>query len=81
MPPEEYPPIQYGLSKQVENPNPVNIVFHEWQNIFRDLRQDIPLKAKLLYLFGPPGWSHDGSRKTSNQMRNEEKVARNRTTS
>jgi hypothetical protein len=24
------------------------------------------------YLFGPPGWSHDGSRKTSEQMREEE---------
>ncbi|MNE86206.1 hypothetical protein D3C80_1832840 [compost metagenome] len=28
-------------------------------------------KAKLGYLFGPPGWSHDGSRKTSAQLRKE----------
>jgi sterol desaturase/sphingolipid hydroxylase (fatty acid hydroxylase superfamily) len=81
MPPEEYPAIQYGLSKQVEKPNPLNIVFHEWQNILQDLRQNVPLKAKLLYLFGPPGWSHDGSRKTSNQMRDQETLDRNRTTS
>ena len=28
-------------------------------NIFKDLRKSSPLKAKFMYVFGPPGWSHD----------------------
>jgi len=27
----------------------------------------------LNYLFGPPGWSHDGSSHTSEEMRKQEK--------
>lgn len=76
LPESEYPPIKYGLSKPVEPLNPATIVFHEWINIFRDLRMNVGLKAKFMYLFGPPGWSHDGSRKTSNQLRDEETVER-----
>jgi hypothetical protein len=53
------------------------MVFHEWINIFIDLKKPAPLKAKLLYLFGPPGWSHDGSKKTSRQLREEMKEKNN----
>ena len=49
------------------------MIFHEWRNIARDLRKPISWKKKFLYLFGPPGWSHDGSRLTSNQLRAKEK--------
>jgi hypothetical protein len=30
------------------------------------------------YLFGPPGWSHDGSRQTSDQMRETENLENKR---
>ncbi len=30
-----------------------------------------------MYLFGPPGWSHDGSTKTSAQLRAELKQKEN----
>ncbi|MBL7828632.1 MAG: sterol desaturase family protein [Saprospiraceae bacterium] len=76
LPPQEYPPAKYGLTKQVEHPNPFRIVFHEWIEIWRDIQKKIPLKAKLMYIFGPPGWSHDGSRKTSNELREEENLMR-----
>jgi hypothetical protein len=29
-----------------------------------------------MYIFGPPGWSHDGSTKTSSQLRAELKAER-----
>lgn len=64
--------IRFGLTKNIERPNhPVDIVFHEWRNIGEDLKKDLPLMTKLKYLFMPPGWSHDGSRKTSKQLREE----------
>lgn len=66
---KQYEPIRYGLTKSIERPNAVRIVFHEWQNIFRDLQKKVSLREKLLYVFGPPGWSHDGSTHTSEQLR------------
>lgn len=72
IPAEAYEPIRYGLTKNVEKPNPVNLVLHEWQNISKDLRKKAPVKTKLGYIFRPPGWSHDGSTFTSKQMREQE---------
>jgi sterol desaturase/sphingolipid hydroxylase (fatty acid hydroxylase superfamily) len=75
LPIEAYQPIKYGLTKPLEKETPVTIVFHEWANIRKDLRkQGLTLKHKLNYLFGPPGWSHDGSRLTSEQLRAQERV-------
>jgi sterol desaturase/sphingolipid hydroxylase (fatty acid hydroxylase superfamily) len=73
LPESAYQPMKYGLTKAIEKETPVTIVFHEWQNIVKDLfRKDISWKQKLGYLFGPPGWSHDGSRQTSHQLRERE---------
>ncbi len=72
---KEYQPIRYGLTKNIEQPNAVNIVFHEWDAIVKDIsRKDISFKQRLLYLFGKPGYSHDGSRHTSEQMRKNEEI-------
>lgn len=73
LPAEAYQPIQYGLTKPLENTDPVSIVFHEWDAIRQDLsRSDIGWKEKTGYLLGPPGWSHDGSRRTSEELRLQE---------
>ena len=73
LPAEAYQPLKYGLTKNVENPNAVNIVFHEWKQMWKDVFQrGITLKQRINYLFGPPGWSHDGSRMTSKEMRTAE---------
>lgn len=67
---ELYEPIRYGLTKPLDKETPVTIVFHEWDNIWQDIsRKDINWKERWSYIFGPPGWSHDGSRLTSQQMR------------
>jgi sterol desaturase/sphingolipid hydroxylase (fatty acid hydroxylase superfamily) len=65
-------PVRYGLTKNLPNAyDPLNTVVHEWRDIFKDQQQKLSLKARLGYIFGPPGWSHDGSRKTSKQLRDE----------
>lgn len=70
---KKYQPIHYGLTKNLENANAFTIVFHEWIQIFKDATQpNISIKERWLYIFGPPGYSHDGSRQTSEQMRNME---------
>jgi sterol desaturase/sphingolipid hydroxylase (fatty acid hydroxylase superfamily) len=70
---EEYQPRKYGLTKPMEKTGPVDLVFHEWAAIGKDLsRRDIGWKEKWQYIFGPPGWSHDGSRRTSEQLKKAE---------
>ncbi len=67
---EEYQPKKYGLTSPLVKTGPSDIIFHEWRAIGDDLsRTDIGWKEKWQYVFGPPGWSHDGSRLTSEQMR------------
>ncbi len=63
--------VVYGLTTNIETHNPITMVFHEWHAILKDIKQQTTFKNKLLYVFGPPGWSHDGSRKTSSQLRKE----------
>ena len=49
--------------------NPVTIAFHEWLAILRDVRRSQSPREAFLRVFGPPGWSPDGSSLTSKQMR------------
>lgn len=66
----------YGLTTNLASYNPVRIAFHEWADIARDVRRAPSWRARLGYLFGPPGWSHDGSRRTTRQLRDEHEARR-----
>ncbi len=69
----DYQPIKYGLTSEINLDNPINLIFHEWIAIWKDItRTDLTLKQKYMYVFGPPGWSHDGSRHTSDELRSME---------
>lgn len=70
-------PVDYGTLKNVQYKNYLDIIFNEYNQIIRDTRQPISFKEKLKYIFGPPGYSHDGSRKTARQMRMEENLYEN----
>src|SRR5436190_1716631 len=73
LPATEYQPIKYGLTKPIGRETPVTLVFHEWDNMRKDLKKKhLTLKDRWNYLFGPSGWSHDGSRFTSEQLRKME---------
>lgn len=61
--------VKYGLTENIHSHNPATVVFHEWKNIWKDVKNAPDFKSKFMYIFGPPGWSHDGSRKTSKQLR------------
>lgn len=61
-------PIRYGIVKQLGTFNLLWSVFHEWIGIAKDLWA-APFGSKLGYLLGPPGWSHDGSRDTSDTIK------------
>jgi sterol desaturase/sphingolipid hydroxylase (fatty acid hydroxylase superfamily) len=56
-------PCRYGLVKNLATFNLLRVAFHEWIAMFADAAKH-PRHA-VGYVFGPPGWSHDGSRETS----------------
>lgn len=64
-------PIRYGLTYPLENRGAVNIVFHAWVDLWNDLRKPSNFSTKIKLLLMPPGWSPDGSTKTSKELREE----------
>jgi sterol desaturase/sphingolipid hydroxylase (fatty acid hydroxylase superfamily) len=58
--------VDYGLVHNLGTFNPLRVAFHEWVGIFKDMTQrGLTLRERLMYAVAPPGWSHDGSRQTS----------------
>ena len=67
---EEQP--TYGLTKNIDTYNPVRIALHEWIDLWHDAtRPGLSLRERAGYIVGPPGWSHDGSRQTTEELRAE----------
>ena len=62
-------PIRYGLVKQLGSFNLFWAAFHEWIGIARDVWAAPDWRARIGYMLMPPGWSHDGSRETSDMIK------------
>lgn len=60
--------IRYGIVRQLGTFSILHAAFHEWVAMARDLAS-APWRAKLSYLLREPGWSHDGSRETSDMIK------------
>ena len=46
----------YGLTKNIKTYNLLKVGFHEYGSIMRDVRAARTWRARLGYVFGPPGW-------------------------
>lgn len=71
--PEE--PVIYGLTTNIHTYNPLRIATHEFAALWRDVRRAPTLGDRLRYLFYPPGWSHDGSTSTAEELRAQHQAA------
>ena len=60
---------RYGIVKNLGSFNPFVIAFNEWIGIVRDVLSAKSLREVLGYVFGPPGWSPDGSRMTAAKVK------------
>ena len=60
---------RYGIVKNLGSFHLLWAAFHEWIGIARDVRAAPGWRAKLGYAWRPPGWSHDGSRDTSETIK------------
>ena len=63
-------PPRYGLVHNIASFNPLRIVAHEYVGMARDAAgRGLSMRQRLAYIFAPPGWSHDGSRLSSDMLR------------
>ncbi|WP_304166003.1 sterol desaturase family protein [Phenylobacterium aquaticum] len=62
-------PPRYGIVKNLADFNLLRVAFHEWIAIGKDLAGSRSPREVVGYLFGPPGWSPDGSRDTSTMLK------------
>lgn len=70
VPEQESEAVDYGLVRNLGTFNPIRVAFHEWVGIFHDVTQKgLTMRERLAYAFAPPGYSHDGSRETSEQIK------------
>lgn len=61
--------IEFGVTHPPNSYNPLVILTHEYGDIWKDLKKSPKWSDKFMYVFGPPGWSHDGSTLTIKQVR------------
>jgi len=65
-------PVTYGIITPIASHNPAIVAFKELFNILKDaFRPGLKFRHRLGYLFAYPGWSHDGSRKGSKELKRE----------
>lgn len=60
--------VKFGVIHAPQSYNPLVILTHEYKDIWRDMKKSPKLWHKFMYVFGPPGWSHDGSTMTVKQQ-------------
>ncbi len=51
----------YGLTRNIGTFSVPSVAFHEFAEMARDVRDATCWRDRLRYVFGPPGWSPDGS--------------------
>ncbi len=72
VPEQDEEKVDFGLVHNLGTFNPLRVAFHEWAGIFKDMSQPgLSLRERLMYALAPPGWSHDSSRQTSDQIKQE----------
>jgi sterol desaturase/sphingolipid hydroxylase (fatty acid hydroxylase superfamily) len=60
---------RYGIVRNLGSFNLLWAAFHEWVGIAKDVWAAPGWRAKLDYMIKPSGWSHDGSRDTSETLK------------
>jgi sterol desaturase/sphingolipid hydroxylase (fatty acid hydroxylase superfamily) len=71
QPEQDNVPVEYGITRKM-NPNHfLDAYFGEIPNLWNDVRKAPGIGNKIMYIFMPPGWSHDGQHKTAKRLRDE----------
>jgi len=60
--------IDFGVLHPPNSYNPFVILTHEFRDIWHDVKNSKNMYEVGMNIFGPPGWSNDGSRKTTREL-------------
>ncbi len=64
--------VIYGLTDNIKTYQPIKIAFIEYLRIYKSVFQKgVSFKNVFQYLINPPGWSHDGSSKTTKELQDK----------
>lgn len=63
--------IEYGVTHPPNLNNPFDILTHGYIAIWRDVKSSKNFHQAFMYVFGPPGWSPDGSSLTVKQLQEQ----------
>ena len=63
--------VHFGVLHPPKTHHLHDIILHEYRNIWNDVREANNWRERWMYVFGPPGWSPDGSTKTVRQLQAE----------
>ncbi len=66
--------VVYGLTQNINTNNVFKIAFHEYYNLWQDIKKAPTFADKFRYFWNPPGWSHDGSKLTTKQLRQKNRI-------
>ena len=69
IPEDAKEPCRYGLVQDLGTYNPLRVAFHEWVGIAKDVYATPGLMNRINFLIKPPGWTPDGSRLTSDMIK------------
>lgn len=64
------PPI-YGLTKNLTTNHPWTVLSHEYRALWADMKRASRWRDRRSYMFGPPGWQHDGPDRSARALRAE----------
>lgn len=62
---------RYGLTRNLPSNTPWVALTHEYASLWADVWRATKFSDRLRYLFGPPGWSHDGTDKSARALRSQ----------
>jgi len=61
----------FGVLSPPNSHHPWTILTHEYAAMWKDFKKARSFKEGFMYVFGPPGWCPDGSKKTVKQLQAE----------
>ncbi|WP_460553145.1 sterol desaturase family protein [Ferruginibacter profundus] len=69
---EQEEPVEFGIRKATPYKDFADVVTYEIKQLVNDTRKPVAFKQKMKYLFGPPGYSHDGSTQTTRELQKQQ---------
>lgn len=64
--------VIYGLVENIHTYNPIKVAYLEWYHMLKDVFSGKKsISNRIKYLVKPPGWKHDGTGKSSDDLRKE----------